>query len=236
MIAFSMDVDWAADPIIEFCLDLFRKYNVKCTLFATHYSDLLLKAEKEELFEIGIHPNFNPLLRGNGGSADKVVEDILEIYPNAKGVRSHSLTQSGLILDIFKSKGLVYESCHFLPYYEKIKPFVLWNDLVRIPFNWEDDYHFALGKNFETSGVSMSENNLTVFSFHPVFVFLNTESYNSYYDFRTIIHKYEELFPFRNNSNQKGVRDILIETLNEVTQRKLLTYKLFDIAKTVTWR
>ena len=41
MILFTSDIDWAPDDVIIDMLSIFKKYNVKCTLFCTHDSDIL---------------------------------------------------------------------------------------------------------------------------------------------------------------------------------------------------
>ena len=146
MICFTIDVDWASEEVIEDTLLLFENYNVCCTLFATHKSKVLDTCNRN-LFEIGLHPNFNPLLQGKGGNVNDVLKKLKEMYPEAIGARSHSLTQSGYILSQYKEVGIEYEVNHFLPYHQNIKPFMLWNGLLRIPFNWEDDRYVNVKDN-----------------------------------------------------------------------------------------
>ncbi|MDE0471056.1 MAG: hypothetical protein OXH57_03875 [Ekhidna sp.] len=58
-IGLSFDVDWDPEAMIEDTLNLLKRYpNVNATFFATHKSKALQKAG----YEIGIHPNFKPLL------------------------------------------------------------------------------------------------------------------------------------------------------------------------------
>ena len=121
-IIFTSDIDWANETVIDFTLNLFKINNIKCTLFATHKSKAIDLCDKN-LFEIGIHPNFNQsIVSGSGLSAKKVIDNLTQIYPDAIGVRSHSLTTSSPLLDIFKSAGMKYESNHIIPYSNKLNP------------------------------------------------------------------------------------------------------------------
>src|SRR6266542_3007142 len=103
MIAFTSDIDWAPEKLIDFTLGLFEEYKVKATLFATHRSSEIIGCNKN-IFETAIHPNFNPLLDGKGGSVDEVLDKILAIYPDAKGVRSHCMLQSFPLLNKFADR------------------------------------------------------------------------------------------------------------------------------------
>jgi hypothetical protein len=231
---FSMDIDWAPEEVIADSIALFEERGVKCTFFATHDSAVLRSCNRK-LFEIGIHPNFNPLLKGQSTqSADQVVKDLLAIYPETKGARSHSLTQSGPILDVYRNNGLVYECNHFLPYHHGLGPFVLWNGLLRIPFNWEDDYHFALGKSFESCGLDLENSNeLLFFNFHPAHIFLNSESMDRYLMVREDFNSYAKLKEKINKSTVKGTRDILLYLLDHVAEKKIKTQTLSEYSKEV---
>jgi len=71
------------------------------TWFVTHDTPLISRLRTNSKFELGIHPNFDFLIQGeprNGGNAQEVVARLLEIVPEAKSVRSHSMTQSSRLL------------------------------------------------------------------------------------------------------------------------------------------
>ena len=230
MLAFSSDIDWAPEEVIHDTLSLFEQYQVKCTLFATHSSTAIKNCEKK-LFEVAIHPNFNPLLEGKGGSVDKVLEELIAIYPDSKGVRSHSVTQNSYILNAFKRHGLFYDSNHFLPYHSGIKPFVIWNGLIRIPYNWEDDIHWMYGNSFNTSNINLSDNGLNIFDFHPIHVFLNTENSERYENAKKYYHQPEKLLTLRNQTPIPGTRDLLINLLKQIQSTNIKTYNLLEIAE-----
>ncbi len=229
MIAFSSDIDWAPEAVITDMLGLFEKYGVKCTLFSTHQSTVLAKCNKK-LFEIGIHPNFNPILAGNSDkSVEDVIDDMLDIHPDARGVRSHSMLQSTNILQKFADKKLVYDANHFMPYHTGIKPFRLWNGMIRIPYNWEDDVHWTYGYSFESSGMNLNDPGLVVFDFHPIHIYLNTENKFRYNEAKKYYKDPQMLLKYR-NTEIKGTRDLLISLLDFVKKSKVETKTLLEIA------
>ncbi len=229
MISFTTDIDWAPEEIISDTLSVFEKYNVKCTLFSTHHSTVLSNCRKD-LFEIGIHPNFNPLLEGSEKSVEDIIDELLEIHPDAKGVRSHSMFQSTGILKIFAGKSLVYDANHFLPYQKGINPFKLWTGMVRIPFNWEDDVHWTYGYSFDSAGIDLNDKGLNIFNFHPIHIFLNTENKYRYNEAKQYYKNPEKLRKYRNNQT-RGSRDLLISLLEYVNEKHIETKKLIDIAE-----
>jgi hypothetical protein len=228
MILFTADIDWAPEEVVLDTIQLFEKYNVCCTFFATHDSKVL-KNCSEKLFEIGLHPNFNNLVYGKGGSADRILSELKDLYPTAKGIRSHSLTQSGVLLNKFKEIGMLYELNHFLPYHQDLKPFVLWNGLVRIPFNWEDDYHFALNYTFDESQINLNDPHLNIFNFHPIHIYLNSENNERFLKIKNNQENINFINKHINKSNILGTRDLLISLLEYVNKHKIITFKMIDV-------
>ena len=230
MIAFTSDIDWAPEEVIADTINLFEFYGVKCTFFSTHHSLELSKANKK-LFEIGIHPNFNPILTGKSDMRpEDVIDDILDIHPEAEGIRSHSMLQSTNLLQLFADKKLLYDANHFMPYQTGIKPFKLWTGMVRIPYNWEDDVHWAYGYSFDECGMDLNDENMIVFDFHPIHIYLNTENKYRYNEAKKFYQDPKELINYR-NKEVHGTRDLLISLLTSCKQNKLKTYKLVEIAR-----
>lgn len=226
----TLDIDWAPEAVIEDCLELLDGSGLRCTIFATHPSAALARCDRKR-FEIGIHPNFNPLLfEGAGGGVDKVLDDILTLFPEAKGVRSHSMTQNTPLLDRFKAKGMIYEANHFLPYWEQIKPYRLWNGLLRIPYNWEDDIHFVYQKSFDRSGLDLSGGAFNVLDFHPVHIYLNTENEARYQAAKKEYQNPAKLIEFRNTSGRAGTRDLFLDVLRQMKESKESTRTLAEVA------
>lgn len=229
MLAFTCDIDWAPEEVIEDTLSLFASYNVKCTFFSTHHSIMLAKSDKK-MFEIGIHPDFTPLLKGkNDRSFDDILDDILDIHPEAQGVRTHTMLQNIQMLQKFADKKLVYEANNFLPYQTGLKPFKLWNGLIRIPYNWEDDVHWSYGYSFDNSRIDLLKEELIVFDFHPIHIYLNTENKYRYSEARKYYSDAAKLLEYR-NIEVPGTRDLLINLLKHCKSNNIETHRMIDIA------
>ncbi|MCX7877350.1 MAG: hypothetical protein N2510_01775 [Ignavibacteria bacterium] len=229
MIAFTSDIDWAPEAVIADTIEIFEKYGVKCTFFSTHYSPVLNSCNRK-LFEIGIHPNFNPLLSGKEGRAEDILFEIMELHPDAEGVRCHSMLQSSLLLHMFAERKLLYESNHFLPYHHGLKPFKLWNGLVRIPYNWEDDVHWSYGYDFSDSKMNLEDEGLVIFDFHPIHIFLNTENKYRYQEAKKFYNDPDKLLELR-NKEVPGARDLLLSLLDYCKSSKKETFKQIEIAR-----
>lgn len=227
-IIFTCDIDWASETVIQDTIDLFENYQIKCTLFATHKSKSIDLCNRN-LFEIGIHPNFNEnIINGSGIPAKEIVQNLVQFYPEAIGVRSHSITTSGPLLEIFKEKGIQYESNQFVPYSKKIKPYKCWNDITIIPYNFEDDVHYTYKKSFDISLLDeFRSSEYLIMDFHPIHIFLNTESSKTYQRARDFLQT-NKLSKFK-NTEVFGARDLLIRTFEEIKKANLKTNHLKEL-------
>ena len=115
-ICITFDVDWATEEALEYVIKKLEKNDINATFFATHDSKLLKSVNKSQ-FEVGIHPNFN----NSNCDFSSPIQNLIKIYPNAIGGRSHSLFCSSNILQIYEEVGLKYESNIFLPFHENLK-------------------------------------------------------------------------------------------------------------------
>lgn len=232
-VAITADVDWAPDAVIKYMISLFETKKIRCTFFCTHFSEVLLSADKE-LFELAIHPNFNPLIEGQVGTTDKIIDNLMSIYPHAKGVRSHCMFQSTGILNQFANRGLIYESNHFLPYHTNVSPFLLWNGMVRLPYIWEDDIHWSYGNNFDNLNINLKDSGLKIFDFHPIHIYLNTTNGDHYLRAKKFYQNPAELQEFRNDGmHVKGAKDALMKLFQEIEEKQLETFKLIEIASEI---
>ena len=180
----TFDIDWASDEVIADSLNILQKQGIKSTWFVTHYTPILERLKENKNIELGIHPNFNFLLNGdfrNGRNAEEVVDRLLEIVPNAKSVRSHAMTQSSGLLELFYNKGLTHDCNHFIPEQTEIilKPWRLWNNLIKVPYFWEDDIN-CVSENRTAINDLVNRKGIKVFDFHPIHVFLNLENIDRY--------------------------------------------------------
>ncbi|MEZ5918576.1 MAG: hypothetical protein R3D66_01195, partial [Alphaproteobacteria bacterium] len=186
------------------------------TFFATHDTPVLEELRAVNTIEIGIHPNFNPLLREDGQkgrTAQSVLDDILTIVPEAKAVRSHSVVQSSFLWDMFAKAGLTHECNDFIHHASQmqLKPWHVWNGLIKAPYFWEDDVACLYGEGFSTQSC-LNREGLKIFDFHPIHVYLNTETLDRYENSRASHRDPGSLLQFR-NTDQKGTRDALLELL-----------------------
>lgn len=213
----TLDIDWAHDDILADTIDLIEAYRVPTTWFVTHDTPLLSRLRSNPNFELGIHPNFNFLLGGDGRAgrdAAEVVDRLMTIVPEAKSVRSHSTTQSSGLLDLFVRCGLTHECNSFIPVQSgiELKPWCLWSGLTRVPYSWEDDVACLYGP---TNALPMSRlvelAGIRVFDFHPLHVFLNTEDMARYERLRGLLQSPHELLAHRYKG--EGTRTRFLELL-----------------------
>ncbi len=212
----TIDVDWASDHVIESCIEVLAAKEVPTTWFITHNSPVLERLREISYFELGIHPNFNFLLNGdarNGRCAEEVVDRLLTLVPEAKSVRSHSMTQSSVLIDLFIQKGLTHECNHFIPEQSEIKlvPWHHWAGIVKVPYFWEDDV-FCLSRRNSSVSELVKRDGLKVFDFHPIHVFLNTETMQRYNGCRDVLNDYAALLKHVNH-DVIGTKDRLFELI-----------------------
>lgn len=216
----TFDIDWAIDEVLEYCIDIVEKANIKATWFVTHETPLLKRLCANPNFELGIHPNFNPLLEGDfayGKNYKEVLKHFLNIVPEAKSMRSHCLGISSRILQEAKNLGITHESNICIPAMaageeERLKPYINWDRLIRCPYHWADDVVHWYNNKVNLKGVLLSAENYLMIAFHPINIFLNTESLEHYESARKYFHNYLELKRFRNNStcgSYNSLRDVL---------------------------
>ena len=213
----TFDVDWCSDEVLSYTLDIIEKYDINATFFITHQTILLDRMRENPKIELGIHPNFNPLLSGDfqyGGNINKVIEFYKKIVPEAVSVRSHSLTQSSNILDVFSHFGLKYDCNHFVPYSSNIdlKPWDHWDGkLIKIPYFWEDDVHCIYGWDWHED--FLNNGGIKVFDFHPIHIYLNTEQLDRYEKSREFHSCSEKLSKYVYDGY--GTHNFLIDLINK---------------------
>ena len=211
----TFDIDWAHDDVIEDCIDLVGKFDLPATWFITHESPVLELLRNNPLNELGIHPDFNPLLKlSNDIDSDysEIVEKIMKIVPDATSCRSHSVVGGGLIGHALKTNGITHESNINIPEESdmQIRPFRGNNGMTNVPYCWADEHAF-LGRQSDDFIDIGRRHNLVIFDFHPIHVFLNSESVSRYEDTRLLHKNPEELIKYRYEGY--GTRNRLIDLL-----------------------
>lgn len=208
----TLDIDWAHDEVIHDTLQLIQSTQVESTWFATHKTILLDDLRRNTNVELGIHPNFNPLLSGDTSiSSLEVIARCISLVPEARSIRSHSLTQSERLIDQFRYEGLTHISNLFIPYGSGMqpKPFRLWERMIMVPHSWQDNVALKMNMGFpKNSDFSFG---LHVFDFHPIHVFLNTENLERYERTRPFHQDPKELIKHRYEGY--GTRNRFLELL-----------------------
>lgn len=211
----TFDIDWASDEVLLDTIEILERADVSATWFVTHATPLLGRLRSNPKFELGVHPNFNFLLNGdfrNGKNVEEILDRLLELVPEAKSIRSHSMTQNSRLMQLFVDRGLAYDCNHFVPEQSGIalKPWILWNGLIKVPHFWEDDAVCIYEKNRPIDHL-LKLDGLKVFAFHPIHVFLNTERLERYENTRSYHSDMNELIKYRFEG--WGTRSALLQIL-----------------------
>jgi hypothetical protein len=210
----TFDIDWAHDDIIFDVHHLVASFKMETSWMVTHKSDYLEDLRKSANCELGIHPNFNYLLSGDfklGKSAEEVIERMMTLVPSSKVVRSHSVCQSSRISQYFWRLGIKFESNDYMPasMISVVQPWELEMGITKVPYFFADELAClrptpSITELFRRAG-------LKVFNFHPIHVFLNTESLDRYERTRPLHQNPKELVKHRFQGY--GTRSRLIELL-----------------------
>ena len=210
----TFDLDWAHEEVISDTIDLIDQSGISSTWFVTHKSSEIERLNRKADVELGIHPNFSVSSReshDNFAKPYEVLSNLLNIVPNAKSVRSHSLFHSERLVDDFNEFGLSHISNCFIPFGSglDIRPFSIWEDMVMVPHCWQDNVALRMNLPFPNKSELLKSH--FVFNFHPIHIFLNTEK----------IERYESTRPFHQNPdklisrrfNGVGTRTLLIDLI-----------------------
>ena len=175
----------------------------------------LKNLQKSSQYELGIHPNFNGLFdQSEQRSAFTIIDDILSIVPRAKSYRAHALTNSTFLLKYLNEKGIRYDCNTYIPLGSMVlTPFDAPFDIKKIPFFFEDDIYFFHSKNRPSVHEYINAPGIKVFNFHPIHLFLNTESLKTYESARGSFHNYLSLKTHINNVSF-GARDFFTQLID----------------------
>jgi hypothetical protein len=229
-VSLSFDVDWAADELLEDTLQLLLDAGAKATFFATHVTELLARLDPHQ-FEIGIHPDFNPLLNGKPkeGKATfrDVLSDAMSWYPDVVGFRSHGVVSSGPIMYHAPEYGLQYESNMYFPW--PVPCFRDYDKLIRIPMYWSDYRELLVGTPYDAARIELPKDIPAVFAFHPIHIFLNSETPER--PRRTRGMSPDALKRERHVGAPAGARDFLIGLLERIKREGHETVTMREIAE-----
>lgn len=174
VVGFTMDVDWAPDFVVKYCVDWFVAHELPVTLFYTHKSTFALNVINQSKFvDIGIHPDFS-----RAEDYNKCVKDLLDIYPSSLISRSHRNMDGRPVTDALKNNGVKYHSNKILFGQPDLKVLKVYNGMYELPYFWEDGYHLELGLTLDPSRVILPENGIMIFNIHPILFYLNLDDDN----------------------------------------------------------
>lgn len=170
----TMDTDWAPDFVVQSVLQALALKRLNATVFCTDSMNI----DFFENIEYGIHPNF----MGDstqGHSEDEILQHLLNLYPEAKGIRTHRLYYHSGLNTKFLDHGLKYDSSIFLPFHPHIQS--VKTGIIRFPYFWSDNIHICENMRFDILKIpNFDSPGLKIFDFHPIHIYLNTNDMNYY--------------------------------------------------------
>lgn len=181
----TLDTDWAPDFIVDEVAAILLNHRVPATWFITNNSPAVDRLRSHlDLFELGIHPNFNDGST-HGGTISEVLSHCQDMLPDAQSMRTHGLVQSTFLLwKVMKETSLSTDVSLYLHDYPFVTPFEYAmgdRTLLRIPYIWEDDVHFSQSKpSWELDQFCQTGEGVRVVNFHPIHVYLNSQDIRSY--------------------------------------------------------
>ncbi len=197
----TFDTDWASEPVLEHTLSILERYGVKSTIFATNKSNALETFSGKQV-ELAIHPNFEKI-------NSEPIESLLEVFPQAKGYRSHRLVDIPSIRESAHELGLIYDSNLYIP--ETTMPFKDLSGLIRVPFCWSDYASIATNQGFDFKW-ELPKEKMCCIAFHPIHIFLNSEVMDRYRAALQVTD-HSSLEGLRNRGDVPGAEDALIKLL-----------------------
>lgn len=224
-VALTFDIDWAPDFAIAPLLERLDRAGVKATLFVTHETPLLRGLDRGR-FELGLHPHLPDRL--DLGAA---LAKVSPLAPDAVGVRFHRLIQSTTLMGELGARGFLYDASMLVPWQPGLRPFVFPSPLVRIPYPWEDDVHASTGRAWRLDQTGIDLPGLQIFDFHPIHVFLNTDTLDRYVRAREAGFSEAATRALRHDG--PGTSLLLESLLTRIQNEGLQTYHLADLARAV---
>jgi hypothetical protein len=232
------DLDWANDQVFEHTIEFLEMNNIKATFFITHETQLLNYLRKNPNFELGIHPNFKPLFflsdKNVNYDINSVLKNLINIVPEAKSIRTHCLVQSTILDLIYPKYNLTHSVNIFLPVASNIdaKPFINYNNIINVPFCWEDDIHchyMERGLEIDWKADKYTKlNQLTVINFHPINFFLNLDNLGRYELCRPYFNDVN--FLKRNINKSAGTKTFITDFCHRIKDSD----KEFDLIKNIS--
>mgnify|MGYP007071998224 CR=1 FL=1 len=226
-VSITLDLDWIHDDISEWVINWVESENVPVTVFATHLSPAVSKMRESAYFEVGIHPNFNDLLSGvssNETTYDRI-KLLKDLIPEATSVRSHSLTQSSRILDMFSEFGFTHEVNTFIPATcdQILKPWYHCDsNMLRLPYIFDDSLASRIEGLWDVDKLISPP--LSILNFHFGRLFINAYSDIIADDALAVRRCPEKFSKFRRPVSETGSFNLL-NKLKQLRDEKTLSFE-----------
>ena len=237
MIAITFDVDWAPDKIVADVVSLLDEKQVPATLFCTNYTkdhsgnSSNLSALLHKRHEVALHPDFQ-----NTSSYAEQWQQLLALYPQARGWRSHNGMTGWPIIKEGVARGMRYEvfSSVFDGYVTPSHVNGAMKDYVAFTTAFWDSHRFH-DRSFSWSLRDMplqqyylDPDKIIVLGFHPNIVYYDM-SYTDEYDARkSSYHEVREEDSYRHRP-RRGAMKLLEELLGSVPAANFSTVSSFAI-------
>jgi len=215
LIAITSDLDWAPDQVLDFMLDPIGKLGIKATIFCTH------RIHIGGGHEIGLHPNYTKNLER------ETLVNLMRSVPRCKGIRSHGLFIHSRLFQLYNELGIEYDSSYLIPM-QIVEPFNHPLGIVEIPMFFEDDAYFCdHSPSFNVSDLCLGKPGLKVFNFHPIHVFINTDTPRRYAKAKNFYQNPSHLIRYRKNG--RGTRTLFLDLLEYIRKRGVETVTLGEV-------
>jgi len=235
MIAITFDLDWAPDRIVDEVVSVFDAFEVPATLFCTNFlrdvsgNSSSLSGRLHDRHEIALHPNFQHI-----ADYDTEWEELVKLYPDARGWRSHNGVTGWLILERGVARGLRYEVYpavfegyvppsavnRRLPHYHVFTTAFWDSHMLNAPgFSWSLA-DLPLRDLFE------DESKIVLLGFHPNILYYDMRSIVDYDARKPSYHDVDEASSFRRR-RPAGAMKLLLALLEAVPSRYFTTLSLF---------
>jgi len=230
---FTVDVEWAADAVLDDIRGLFDQHGVRATFFVTHAGVAVPGHER------GLHPNFRrsgdtyrAIPRAGELSDSEIQEHVvsttLAFAPEAKGVRSHSLYYDSTLLPLYQRLGIEYDCSYQMPLVAGLRPFWKHHGIIEVPTYYADHLDLMTGiSDFQVQRLGLDRPGIKVFDFHPNVVFLNAASDTTVRNGQSIYHDPARLLAARHQG--RGIRTLLLDLLSYVRKKNIPTMTVGDV-------
>lgn len=219
-VAITIDVEWAADEVIDDVRSLLDERGIAATFFCTHAGIDVPGHER------ALHPNFrrsrNTLAQriDAGGMDDRdfysyIIRETKAFCPEAVGTRSHSLFTESDLFSICRDAGLEYDSSMMLPLAPNLSPVLRGAGILELPAYYMDHWDLSeTATDFRLEDLRLDEPGMKIMVFHPNLIFMNSAGMEGVTESKPYYHDVNWLHEHRGEG--RGVRTLFVELLDSV--------------------